>query len=109
MNDLIALILALIAAVTQQTAAQPTETQPTPPLVQRPYIIELAPPEALPPGVDPVDPGTTVDSYGTITHPDGTTSCVTASPCDYAQANRTPGQPDIDPTWDLYETEVAGR
>ncbi len=45
--------------------------------------------------------GAIVFEDGSVRHADGSTSCIVASPCDYAADGREWGEPhvDIDPVW----------
>ncbi len=67
----------------------------------RPFYPIPAPSAVLPDGVVESVAGTTVDPSGTAHGPDGSKSCVPASPCAYAADGRAWGEPavDIDPVW----------
>lgn len=95
---LIEMILALLTALSTQ--AGPSNT------------VARVDPDTAPWGVTPAEQPGTVYEDGTIVWEDGSTGCVTASPCDFAQAGYVPGEPppgDVDPVWDRPELRSGER
>ena len=112
MIELLAIIVATLLGLVANTAATPAPEPGAPierpQLEQRPAIIIIDPTAELPAGVDPAAQPALIEDDGTIINADGSTDCVTASPCDFARAGYAPGEPhpdDIDPLWAELEGE----
>ena len=115
MTSILDLVLAVLAALHAHASTPPTPTPPQPP----PETAQALPdgwitihPDHTPWGVTPAEQPAAIAPDGTIHHADGTTTCVTASPCDYTAAQQTPGQPstlDIDPIWNRPELTPGPR
>lgn len=116
MSELLALILAILSAMGgAMETSMPNRSDDWVAVAERPQLelrplhaITIDPGDPVPDGVDPASQPATIDADGTITHADGTTDCVTASPCDFARAGYQPGEPapgDIDPVWNSPELQ----
>ena len=65
-------------------------------------VVATVTPADAPPLIAPADQPADIGADGTIYNADGTTQCVTASPCDFAAAGYQPGEippGEVDPIW----------
>lgn len=100
-------ILELIARAVLGALATASATEaPLPSPIEQPAPVVTIQPDEAPAGVVPHDQEAVILEDGTILNADGTTACVTASPCDYA-ANPPPAIETIDPRWDQLAEQQA--
>lgn len=97
MSELIALLVALLSALAA-AEQEPRVHVPT----ERVRVYENTDAEGLQQQLVAEAEDVLLED-GTLVHPDGSTSCVAASPCSYAADGREWGEPelDVDPVWEV--------